>query len=163
VDIISTTTQFQHAREALMPQLNSLLGSFGITLPALNSQGNVTQSAMNSLYAAAAAAFPAVWVPANATLINGLLTSMGLLATVLMPLAMVGITLPSGTTNQVVTVAVVLPATLPSAAFGVFVDTGGQALTWVVTGKTTTGFNVAFTPATGAAVAAGTFSCLVCS
>jgi hypothetical protein len=160
VDVVSEVTQFQNVRANLGPQLNSLLGNFGITLPALSAQGTVTQSAMNAIYATAAAAFPAVWTSAIQSQINNLLTLCGYLGTVLMPLVITGIANASGAASATVTTAVVLPAAMPNTSYAVFVDSG-QGVAWSVTSKTTSGFNVNLVPPTGVAVAAGTFNCLV--
>jgi hypothetical protein len=161
MDTVSLVTNFQNARAALMPQLNSLLGGFGVTLPALNAQGNVTQAQMNSIYAAAAAAFPAVWVPANVTLINALLTQMGLLATAIMPLVIIGTANASGANGATVSTTVTLPNALPNTSYAVFVDSG-QAGTWFVTTKTTTTFVVSLVPpSAGTAIAASTFNALI--
>jgi hypothetical protein len=144
----------------LGPQLFNLLGSFGITLPALSAQGTVTQSAMNSPYATAAAAFPAVWTSAIATEINALLTAMGYLATVLIPLLMTGIANASGSANATVSTVVTLPNALPNSTYAVFVD-AGQNVAWNVTSKSTTGFTVNLVPPSGGSVAAGSFNVLV--
>jgi hypothetical protein len=160
MDVVTSVTSFQNARANLGPQLNSLLGNFGITLPVLSAQGTIAQSAMNALYATAAPAFPAVWTSANATLINGLLTAMGYLATVLVPLVMTGIANASGSANATVSTAVTLPNALPNSTYAVFVD-AGQNVAWNVTSKSTTGFTVNLVPPSGGSVAAGSFNVLV--
>ncbi len=160
MDIVTQVTVFQTARAALGAQLNSLLAGFGITLPALSAQGTISQSAMNALYATAAAAYPATWTTAIATTINGLLASMGYLSMVLMPLVMTGIANGSGATNATVSTAVTLPNALPNTSYAVFVD-AGQNVGWNVTAKSTTGFTVNLVPPSGAAVAAGSFNVLV--
>lgn len=160
MDVVTQVTQFQNARAALGAQLNSLLANFGITLPALSAQGTILQSAMNSLYATAAAVYPATWTAAIATQINGLLASMGYLSTVLMPLAMLGIANASGAANATVSTVVTLPNALPSTSYAVFVD-AGQNVGWNVTARSTTGFTVNLVPPSGGSVAAGSFNVLV--
>jgi hypothetical protein len=136
------------------------LGNFGITLPALSAQGTISQSAMNSLYATAAAAYPAVWTTAIANTINGLLTSMGYLGVVLLPLVMTGIANASGAANATVSTAVTMPNALPNTSYMVVVD-AGQNVAWNVTSKTTTGFTVNLVPPSGGSVAAGSFNALI--
>jgi hypothetical protein len=161
MDVVSTVTSLQAMRANLGPQLTSLLGNFNITLPALSAQGTITQSAMNALYATAAAAFPAVWTSAIATQINALLTALGYLGTVLMPLVIIGTANASGANGATVSTTVTLPNALPNTSYMVVVDSG-QAGTWWVTSKTTAGFNVNLSPpSTSTAIAAGSFSCLV--
>jgi hypothetical protein len=160
LDIVTSTTNYQTARATLGAQLNSLLNSFGITLPALSAQGTVTQSAMNALYATAAAAYPQIWTSAIATQINGLLTAMGYLATVLMPLVMTGIANASGSSGVTVSTAVTFPNALPNTSYMVVVD-AGQNVGWYITSKTTTGCTVNLTVPTGSSVAAGTFNIMV--
>jgi hypothetical protein len=160
MDVVTQVTNFQQARANLGAQLNSLLGNFGITLPALSAQGTVTQSAMNALYATAAAAFPAVWTSAIATQINALLTAMGYLGTVLVPLVITAVANASGSANATVSTAVTLPNALPNTSYMVVVD-AGQNAAWNVTSKTTTGFTVNLVPPSGGSVAAGSFNVLV--
>jgi hypothetical protein len=161
MDVVTSVSNFQNARANLGAQLNSLLGNFGITLPALSAQGTVTQSAMNALYATAAAAFPAVWTSAIATEINALLTAMGYLGTVLVPLVMTGIANASGANGATVSTVVTLPNALPNTSYMVVVD-AGQSCSWFVSAKSTTQFTVnQIPPSAGTAIAAGSFNALI--
>jgi hypothetical protein len=162
MDSVTQTQTYLAARQALSGQLTNLLNSFGLTLPAVSASGTISQSALNTLYATAAAAFPATWTASVGTTINGLLASMGYLSTVLMPLTMLGIANASGATNATVTTAVTLPTALPNTSYMVAVD-AGQNVAWNVTSKTTTGFNVNLVPPASGSVAAGSFNCLVVS
>jgi hypothetical protein len=162
MDSVTQTQTYLNARQSLSAQLTNLLNSFGITLPAVSAQGSISQSALNTLYATAAAAFPATWTTSVGTTINGLLTAMGYLSTALMPLSMLGIANASGSANATVTTAVTLPTAVPNTSYAVFVD-AGQNVSWNVTAKTTTGFNVNLVPPASGSVAAGSFNVLVVS
>jgi hypothetical protein len=160
MDSISQAQQYLAARQLLSAQLTNLLNSFGIALPAVSAQGSISQSALNTLYATAAAAFPATWTTSVGTTINGLLTAMGYLSTALMPLTILGITNASGSANATVSTVVTLPTALPNTNYAVFVD-AGQNVGWNVTAKSTTQFTVNLVPPASGSVAAGSFNCLV--
>jgi hypothetical protein len=160
MDAISQAQQYLTARQNLSAQLSNLTASFGITLPAVGASGAISPSALATVYANAAAAFPATWSTAIASTITGLLTSMGYLSTVLMPLTMLGIANASGSANATVSTSVTLPTALANANYAVFVD-AGQNVAWNVTSKTTTGFTVNLVPPASGSVAAGSFNVLV--
>jgi hypothetical protein len=161
VDLTTQTTTYQNAPANLGPQLFNLLGSFGIILPALSAQGTITQSAMNTLYATAAAAYPAVWTSAIATEINNPLIAMGYLSTVLMPLVMTGIANASRANGATVSTTVTLPNALPNTSYMVVLD-AGQSCSWFISGKTTTQFVANMIPPSGStAIAAGSFNALI--
>jgi hypothetical protein len=163
VDITTQTTNLQNARAAASPQLNSLLGNFGITLPALSAQGTITQSAMNALYATALAAYPAQFTSAIQAQINALLTESEYLGTVLMPLVIIGTANSSGANGATVSTTVTLPNALPNVNYMVVLD-AGQSCSWFISGKSTTQFVANMIPPSGStAIAAGSFNCLVCS
>jgi hypothetical protein len=163
VDLTTQTTFFQNARANLGPQLTSPLGNFNITLPALSAQGTISQSAMNSLYATAAAAFPAVWTSAIQNQINALLTACGYLGTVLMPLSILAIANASGANGATVSTTVTLPNALPNTSYMVVLD-AGQSCSWFISGKTTTQFVANMIPPSGStAIAAGSFNALISS
>jgi hypothetical protein len=130
-------------------------------MPAVNAQGTIAQSAMNSLYATASAAYPAQFTSAIQSQINALLTESGYLGTVLMPLVIIGTANASGANGATVTTAVTFPTALPNTSYMVVVDSG-QAGSWFVTSKTTAGFSVSLVPpSTSTAIAASTFNCLI--
>jgi hypothetical protein len=160
VDLVSSITNSQNFRAASLPQLNSLLGNFGIQLPALNAQGTITQSAMNALYATAASVYPAQFTASIQATIQALLVECGFLSTILFPLVMTAISNSSGAANATVSTAVTFPATLPSSAYFVGVD-AGQDVAWWVSAKSTTGCTVNLAPPSGASVAAGSFNIIV--
>jgi hypothetical protein len=160
MDAVTQSQSFTTLRQTLANQLTNLLNSWGIVLPAVNAQGAISQSALNTICTGLATAYPLAWSSAIATQINSLLTQMGYLATALMPLSILGTANASGSTNATVSTAVTFPTALASSSYGVFVDTG-QAGTWYITSKSTTGFTVNQVPPSGAAIAAGTFNVLV--